>query len=667
MEASPAPAGPPPPNPSPPPPPQPPPPAGPVPSTSFAPASASSTTKPTEASFRILCPATKTAKVPRDIPGAKIRVLDEPASGSSCEERVILVYSHSAPIEAKEDTNVDLNSSSSPSSSASTGVQWGLSSAQQALVRVFESVVAVAEDTEKGTSLGSDERGNADRTVVCRLLAGSSQVGSAAGREGRLLEKIRQENPVSIGLVPRDQLPPCASLADELIEISGNISAVKQALLSASTYLHENPGTDPVHSSTSTFFGGMHSSADTMPPQDHSFPHRGHSSGRYHADYHKRNYSHGPGKMAGEEEVLFKLLCQQSKVGSLIGKGGSVVRAIENDTGAYIKIGDNYPDSDERIVTISARENPEHKGSPAQEAVMRVHHRIAEIGFEPGNPVVARLLVPSPQIRYLLGKGGSIINEMRRGTGANIRISPKDQSPRYANIDEVVQVMGNVQVVEDALFHITSRIREYMLPKPPHSGFAGPPYKPPFSDMPPPHFRPRHNPHSPGPYPPPPPGSIPHGVDGPIPPRPLDHQPPFPRPPGGNFGSDGPGYGPPPFDRPPSPRMWGPQQPFGGGNPMGPRSGPHGSGNQGPIMQGASVEVVIPQTLLGHVHGENDCNLIDIRYLVQRWMFTARSPGLPKASWWWAELQTKSVLPRASFMHLSYAGRHFNSDYVPPR
>lgn len=91
--------------------------------------------------------------------------------------------------------------------------------------------------------------------------------------------------------------------------------------------------------------------------------------------------------------------------------------------------------------------------SPALEAVMRVHHRIAEIGFEPGNPVVARLLVPSPQIRYLLGKGGSVINEMRRGTGANIRISPKDQSPRYGGYnDEVVQVTFNAYLSESPCY-----------------------------------------------------------------------------------------------------------------------------------------------------------------------------------------------------------------------
>lgn len=72
-------------------------------------------------------------------------------------------------------------------------------------------------------------------------------------------------------------------------------------------------------------------------------------------------------------------------------------------------------------------QNPEQEYSPAQEAVIRAHHRIAEIGFEPGAAVVARLLVHPQQTGCLLGKGGFIITEMRRATGASIRIFPKEQ------------------------------------------------------------------------------------------------------------------------------------------------------------------------------------------------------------------------------------------------
>lgn len=86
-------------------------------------------------------------------------------------------------------------------------------------------------------------------------------------------------------------------------------------------------------------------------------------------------------------------------------------------------------------------QNSEQQRSPAQEAVIRVQRRIAEIGFEPGAAIVARLLVHSQQIGCLLGKGGVIITEMRRATGASIRIFAREQVPKCASLnDEVVQV-----------------------------------------------------------------------------------------------------------------------------------------------------------------------------------------------------------------------------------
>lgn len=58
--------------------------------------------------------------------------------------------------------------------------------------------------------------------------------------------------------------------------------------------------------------------------------------------------------------------------------------------------------------------------------------------------VSARLLVPAQQIGCLLGKGGSIIAEMRRITGANIKIFVKEQVPKCAQPnDELVQVHIN--------------------------------------------------------------------------------------------------------------------------------------------------------------------------------------------------------------------------------
>jgi len=49
--------------------------------------------------------------------------------------------------------------------------------------------------------------------------------------------------------------------------------------------------------------------------------------------------------------------------------------------------------------------------------------------------------VRSPQVGCLLGKGGHVISEMRRVTGANIRIFSKEQIKYISHNEEVVQVI----------------------------------------------------------------------------------------------------------------------------------------------------------------------------------------------------------------------------------
>lgn len=59
-----------------------------------------------------------------------------------------------------------------------------------------------------------------------------------------------------------------------------------------------------------------------------------------------------------------------------------------------------------------------------------------------GPPVCARLVAPSNQVGCLLGKGGAIVLEMRKATGAAIRIFGGEHVPRCASEnDEVVQVL----------------------------------------------------------------------------------------------------------------------------------------------------------------------------------------------------------------------------------
>lgn len=73
----------------------------------------------------------------------------------------------------------------------------------------------------------------------------------------------------------------------------------------------------------------------------------------------------------------------------------------------------------------------------AVEAVLLMQGKIND---EDDSTVSIRLLVPSKVIGCIIGKSGSIINEIRKRTKADIRISKGDK-PKCADVnDELVEV-----------------------------------------------------------------------------------------------------------------------------------------------------------------------------------------------------------------------------------
>lgn len=73
----------------------------------------------------------------------------------------------------------------------------------------------------------------------------------------------------------------------------------------------------------------------------------------------------------------------------------------------------------------------------AVEAVLLLQGKIND---EDEDTVAIRLLVPSKVIGCIIGKSGSIINEIRKRTKADVRISKGDK-PRCADVnDELVEV-----------------------------------------------------------------------------------------------------------------------------------------------------------------------------------------------------------------------------------
>ncbi|BFG41265.1 hypothetical protein CerSpe_275400 [Prunus speciosa] len=345
-----------------------------------------------------------------------------------------------------------------------------VSKAQEALLRVFERILEVAAETG---AIPADVG-----VVSCRFLAEAAQVGSVIGKGGKVVEKIRKETGCKIRVL-NEKLPACAFSTDEMVEIEGDILSVKKALVAVSGRLQDCPPVDKTRMTGSRpleavpyetlpdlrldHLSQRNSMLTSLPSSSMSY-----ASGVRPSSIEAERIPTLETKMV-QQEVTFKILCANDRVGGVIGKGGAIVRALQNETGAAISIGPSVAECDERLITVAASESPESRYSAAQKGIVLVFTRSVEAGIEKGrdsssnkgSSLTARLVVPSNQVGCLLGKGGVIVSEIRKVTGTGIRIIGGDQVPKCAlENDEVVQISGDFSSVQDALYNITGRLRD---------------------------------------------------------------------------------------------------------------------------------------------------------------------------------------------------------------
>lgn len=170
-------------------------------------------------------------------------------------------------------------------------------------------------------------------------------------------------------------------------------------------------------------------------------------------------------------DTVYRILCPSNKIGGVIGKGGGVIKALRDETRAKITVSDAVPGSDERVIIIyssptkvSKERDGDEEGSgadneeqgdmgphcAAQDALLKVHDRILEedlfggMTFDDDNDssdVTIRLLVPNNMVGCILGRKGDVIQQLRKESGAGIRVLPSQHLPTCAmSTDELVQV-----------------------------------------------------------------------------------------------------------------------------------------------------------------------------------------------------------------------------------
>ncbi|KAF7825157.1 poly(rC)-binding protein 4-like isoform X2 [Senna tora] len=142
-----------------------------------------------------------------------------------------------------------------------------------------------------------------------RLLIAGSQAGGLIGMSGQNIEKLRNSSGATITVLAPNQLPLCASAheSDRVVQLSGDFSAVMKALEEIGCQLRENPPRQVISISPTYNYAAI------RPPQPYLDP--------TSADY-----------------VTFEMLISETLVGGLIGRCGSNISRIRNESGAMIKV-----------------------------------------------------------------------------------------------------------------------------------------------------------------------------------------------------------------------------------------------------------------------------------------------------------------------------------------
>ncbi|KAJ6340668.1 hypothetical protein OIU77_008431 [Salix suchowensis] len=302
------------------------------------------------------------------------------------------------------------------------------SPAQEALFLIHDRILE--NDLQYGVvssgAGGFDEDdyvGRGGNRVASRLVVSRMHVGCLLGKGGKIIEQMRMETKTQIRILPRDHtLPRCVSMSEEIVQVVGDASAVKNAVAVISSRLRESQHRDRSH-----FHGRVQSPEQLL--DDDYVPHMN----------TRRSSLDGPpsfgSRLSGPNYTNYP----------------SRAPGFPFDAGA-----DSIADSAQPFY------GPDDELFPAQEALLHIQTRIVDLVADKDNIITTRLLVPSSEIVCLEGRDGSL-SEMESLTGATIEILPKEMLPSYlSGTDELVQIQGEVKAARDALVEVTSRLRSYL-------------------------------------------------------------------------------------------------------------------------------------------------------------------------------------------------------------
>lgn len=280
-----------------------------------------------------------------------------------------------------------------------------------------------------------------------RVLIDNNQVGGIIGKGGANVKRVREEAGVFLSILKAE----FRAVQERVMVMKGTISQVAKALFLISELLIEGSGKDK----------------------------------------------------SSNEGIAIRLLVHRASVGAVIGKGGTTIKETQSETNVRVQVSNEpLPNSTEKTVTITGspsaiqqattriltqlKENPLRSGTkvypyvpgqpmyPTQPAYGLPYMQQPQLGLlqqpfpsygglggqqQTNMPTsTQKIAIPTVCAGCVIGKGGSVIRDLRAQSQCNISIAdPEQNSPN----ERVVTLTGTSQGIQTAIYLIRQLVEQY--------------------------------------------------------------------------------------------------------------------------------------------------------------------------------------------------------------
>lgn len=348
--------------------------------------------------------------------------------------------------------------------------------AKERVISVKGTVDAVGNAIGAVAAIVAQEQ-NATSTEV-QLLIHKHFAGAIIGKAGAVIQEIMADTEARVGLA-KEALPYCD---EKVCKVTGTAEQITAAVRAVCQRMEDNPLRD-TRATTPYVPGFQPAPAFPAFAAPGGYAQNPFANGGAFNPYAPPSNSTAPGSLITE-----KIVIPTVSAGGVIGKRGTVVREIKEQSGAAsIGIAEADPAAPtDRLCTITG------SAQAVQAAIYLIRQRVesqpatpaaplpglppfgalsfggqTQFGFGsappgpgPGPPpqMTEKIVIPTMCSGSVIGKGGSVVKEIKAQTGCTISIAEADTS----NPEErVVTLSGSSLGVQNAIILIRQRVESY--------------------------------------------------------------------------------------------------------------------------------------------------------------------------------------------------------------